>query len=100
MHFRRDMRLRRLDIAWRIPIGYFDHLFTKHFWEFDLELDGPEGLYPEKQVGHGFKHEPTATGTSREPGSVLPGEERVHVREGYQLEIGGDIVSKTYLRSK
>ena len=86
----------RYDIAWRVPVTYFQKLFTKAFWEGTNE-ERVEGLRPSKTLGYVFDGNPKLK--KNQDFRYRPQSESTKIThevyrndEQYQVEDTGDVV--------
>ncbi|KAK5111844.1 hypothetical protein LTR85_011742 [Meristemomyces frigidus] len=99
MGVRKNAYLRRLDVAWRIPLQYFAELFTQGFWQKvfqQIRESGISDLHPPREVGHCFSDE---RGTTN-PVSLPPLGMAEYVPAGYQYISTNDIVLTQMHRSR
>ncbi|KAK3677893.1 hypothetical protein LTR78_001988 [Recurvomyces mirabilis] len=86
----RAKSLPQLDLAWRVPLGWFGKTFRQGFWD---ELEGrgenvdKQGLFPRKEVGHFLKEGKNGDMGGRKPKIAM-------VSKGYKIAGDRSIVRK------
>ena len=85
---------RGLDLGWRIPLTFFQQLFTHEFWDSEVAERGSVALRPARVLGYCFRPD---VGGNKIPVSQTA-EDDLYVKPGYARRDNGEIAKDTPVR--